>query len=223
MLNEMLDLGHGITGLALSLEETEVGVIILGDDTKLEEGDEVRATGKLLQVPVGKGLLGRVVNTLGEPLDGKGPIVERRGLPGREDRARHHAAQADQPAGADRHHGDRRDDPDRPRPARADHRRPLHRQDDDLHRHDHQPGAPEQRGGSRRRQGLPSALLHLRRDRPEAVDDRAAHRRARRGRARCPTPSSSRRRPPTRRPASTWRRLPARPWASGSWTTAWTR
>jgi F-type H+-transporting ATPase subunit alpha len=74
MLNEMLDLGKGITGLALNLEETEVGVVILGDYTQLEEGDEVRTTGKLLQVPVGKGLLGRVVNTLGQPLDGKGPI-----------------------------------------------------------------------------------------------------------------------------------------------------
>src|ERR1700758_1927336 len=74
MLNEMIDLGHGVTGLALNLEESEVGVIILGDYTQLEEGDEVRTTGKLLQVPVGKGLLGRVVNTLGEPLDGKGPI-----------------------------------------------------------------------------------------------------------------------------------------------------
>src|SRR5271157_2855100 len=74
MLNEMLDLGHGITGLALNLEETEVGVIVLGDYTELEEGDEVCTTGKLLQVPVGKGLLGRVVNTLGQPLDGKGPV-----------------------------------------------------------------------------------------------------------------------------------------------------
>jgi F-type H+-transporting ATPase subunit alpha len=74
MLNEMLDLGHGITGLALNLEETEVGVIVLGDYTQLEEGDEVRTTGRLLQVPVGKRLLGRVVNTLGEPLDGKGRI-----------------------------------------------------------------------------------------------------------------------------------------------------
>jgi F-type H+/Na+-transporting ATPase subunit alpha len=74
MLNEMIDLGHGITGLALTLDETEVGVIILGDYTELEEGDEVKCTGKLLQVPVGKGLLGRVVNTLGEPLDAKGPI-----------------------------------------------------------------------------------------------------------------------------------------------------
>jgi len=74
MLNEMIDLGHGITGLALNLEETEVGVIILGDYTQLEEGGEARTTGKLLQTPVGKGLLGRVVNTLGEPIDGKGPV-----------------------------------------------------------------------------------------------------------------------------------------------------
>ena len=75
----------------------------------------------------------------------QGTDRQRRRLSGREDRAGHHAAPADQPAGADRHHGDRRDDPDRPRPARADHRRPLDRQDDDLHRHDHQPGAPEPR------------------------------------------------------------------------------
>jgi F-type H+-transporting ATPase subunit alpha len=74
MLNEMIDLGHGITGLALNLDETEVAVIILGDYTQIREGDEARATGKLLQVPVGKGLLGRVVNTLGEPVDGKGPV-----------------------------------------------------------------------------------------------------------------------------------------------------
>jgi F-type H+-transporting ATPase subunit alpha len=81
MLNEMVDFGRGITGLALNLDETEVGVIILGDYTKLREGDEVRSTGKLLQVPVGKGLLGRVVNTLGEPLDGKGPIASTTAYP----------------------------------------------------------------------------------------------------------------------------------------------
>src|SRR5499433_4186094 len=69
MLNEMLDFGNGVTGLALNLEEAEVGAIILGDYTKVNEGDEVRATGKLLQVPVGKGLLGRVVDMLGEPID----------------------------------------------------------------------------------------------------------------------------------------------------------
>src|ERR1700685_3104105 len=74
MLNEMLDFGDGIVGLALDLEATEVGAIILGDYTAIKEGQEVRTTGKLLQVPVGKALLGRVVNALGQPLDGKGPI-----------------------------------------------------------------------------------------------------------------------------------------------------
>src|SRR5262245_33350016 len=74
MLNEMIDLGNGVTGLALNLDEAEVGVVVLGDYTQLKEGDEARTTGKVLQVPVGKGLLGRVVNVLGEPIDGKGPV-----------------------------------------------------------------------------------------------------------------------------------------------------
>src|SRR5580693_4729101 len=65
MLNEMIDFGGGVVGLALNLEETEVGAIILGDYTKVKQGQEVHTTGKLLQVPVGKGLLGRVVNALG--------------------------------------------------------------------------------------------------------------------------------------------------------------
>jgi F-type H+-transporting ATPase subunit alpha len=74
MLNEMLDFGNGVVGLALNLEETEVGAIILGDYTGISEGQEVKTTGKLLQVPVGKALLGRVVNSLGLPVDGKGPV-----------------------------------------------------------------------------------------------------------------------------------------------------
>jgi F-type H+/Na+-transporting ATPase subunit alpha len=74
MYNEMLDFGNGVTGLVLNLEETEVGAIVLGDYTSIKEGQEVRTTGKVLQVPVGMGLLGRVVNTLGQPIDDKGPI-----------------------------------------------------------------------------------------------------------------------------------------------------
>jgi F-type H+-transporting ATPase subunit alpha len=74
MLNEMIEFPSGDFGLALNLEETEVGVILLGDPTKVSEGDEVKTTGRLLQVPVGKALLGRVVNTLGQPVDNKGPI-----------------------------------------------------------------------------------------------------------------------------------------------------
>jgi F-type H+-transporting ATPase subunit alpha len=73
-LNEMLEFPHGVTGLALNLEETEVGAIIIGEFEHIKEGDEVRTTGKLLQVPVGKGLLGRVVDALGHPIDGKGDI-----------------------------------------------------------------------------------------------------------------------------------------------------
>src|SRR6187397_467848 len=75
MLNEMLDFGNGVIGIALNLEETEVGVIILGDYLGVHEGTEVKTTGKLLSVPVGKGLLGRVVDTLGSPVDGKGPVT----------------------------------------------------------------------------------------------------------------------------------------------------
>jgi len=73
-LNEMLEFPGGVMGLALNLEETEVGAIILGEFSKIKEGDQVRTTGKLLQVPVGKALLGRTVDALGRPIDGKGEI-----------------------------------------------------------------------------------------------------------------------------------------------------
>ncbi len=74
MYNEMVEFPGGLTGIALNLEEEEVGCVILGDTSHLKEGDEVKTTGKLLSVPVGKGLLGRVVDALGNPVDGKGPI-----------------------------------------------------------------------------------------------------------------------------------------------------
>src|SRR6202042_1012843 len=74
MLNEMIEFPGGLYGIALNLEETEVGAIIVGDYTEIREGVEVRTTGRLLSVPVGKGLLGRVVDALGQPIDGKGPV-----------------------------------------------------------------------------------------------------------------------------------------------------
>src|SRR5436853_7377275 len=74
MLNEMIEFQNGVYGLALNLEETEVGAILLGDTTLVSEGDEAKTTGRLLSVPVGKALLGRVVNTLGQPLDDEGRI-----------------------------------------------------------------------------------------------------------------------------------------------------
>ena len=74
MLNEMIEFPNGVTGLALNLEENEVGAILLGDYEGVTEGSEVKTTGRLLSVPAGKALLGRVVNAIGQPIDGKGPI-----------------------------------------------------------------------------------------------------------------------------------------------------
>ncbi len=75
MAGEMLEFPGGVTGLAFNLEENSVGVIILGDYLKIEEGDEVRTTGQLLRVPVGEAVVGRVLDPLGNPVDGKGPII----------------------------------------------------------------------------------------------------------------------------------------------------
>ena len=74
LANEMLDLPHGVTGLALNLEEDNVGAVLLGQDTLIKEGDLVKRSGKVLRVPVGEALVGRVVDPLGNPLDDKGPI-----------------------------------------------------------------------------------------------------------------------------------------------------
>src|SRR5512147_2422797 len=75
MAGEMVEFPNGTTGLAFNLEETSVGVIILGDFLQIAEGDEVRSTGRLLSVPVGEAVIGRVVDPLGNPLDGKGPVI----------------------------------------------------------------------------------------------------------------------------------------------------
>src|ERR1017187_5742587 len=81
MAGELLSFPHGIAGLALSLEEDSVGAVILGDYTELSEGDEVKRTGTILSVPVGEGMIGRVVNALGQPIDDKGPIASTSSLP----------------------------------------------------------------------------------------------------------------------------------------------
>jgi F-type H+/Na+-transporting ATPase subunit alpha len=74
MANELLEFPGGVLGLALNLEEDEIGCVILGEASHIEEGDPVKRTGRILSVPVGDGMLGRVVNALGEPIDGKGSI-----------------------------------------------------------------------------------------------------------------------------------------------------
>ncbi len=75
MTSEVVTFANGTSGLVLNLEPDNVGVVILGSDRDIKEGDEVRRTGRIVDIPVGAGLVGRVINPLGEPLDGKGPIV----------------------------------------------------------------------------------------------------------------------------------------------------
>jgi F-type H+-transporting ATPase subunit alpha len=74
MAGELIDFPHGISGLAMNLDEDQVGAVILGDYSELKEGDQVKRTGKIMSVPVGEALIGRVVNALGQPIDDKGPI-----------------------------------------------------------------------------------------------------------------------------------------------------
>jgi F-type H+-transporting ATPase subunit alpha len=75
MAGELLEFPHGVMGLALNLEETQVGVVLLGDYTEIREGDQVRRTGRIMEVPVGEAMIGRVVNALAQPIDGKGAIT----------------------------------------------------------------------------------------------------------------------------------------------------
>ena len=81
MSGELVEFPNGVMGLALNLEETNVGIMVLGDFSQVKEGDEVRATGRVAEVPVGEALIGRVVDPVGNPLDGKGPIQAEKTLP----------------------------------------------------------------------------------------------------------------------------------------------
>lgn len=74
MAGELLEFSNGVMGMAQNLEEGNVGIVILGPYTDIKEGDEVRRTGRIMEVPVGEELIGRVVNPLGQPVDGQGPI-----------------------------------------------------------------------------------------------------------------------------------------------------
>src|ERR1041384_2087759 len=81
MAGEMLEFPHGVYGIALNLEEESVGAVLLGEFKEIKEGDPVQRTGRIISVPVGEELLGRVVNALGRPIDGKGPIVTKQFAP----------------------------------------------------------------------------------------------------------------------------------------------
>src|SRR3954467_4089444 len=81
MAGEMIEFPHNTFGIALNLEEDSVGTVLLGDFTKIKEGDQVKRTGRIISVPVGDEMLGRVVNALGQPIDGKGPVQTKQFLP----------------------------------------------------------------------------------------------------------------------------------------------
>src|SRR5436305_4791117 len=75
MAGDLLSFPHGLSGIAMNLEEDQVGVVLLGDYTEIKEGDEVKRTGRIMSVPVGDAMIGRVVDALGNPIDDKGPIA----------------------------------------------------------------------------------------------------------------------------------------------------
>ena len=81
MSGELLELPHGVMGMALNLEEESVGAVLFGETDLIKEGDQVRRTRRIMQVPVGEAVVGRVVNTLGQPLDGKGPVASSQSMP----------------------------------------------------------------------------------------------------------------------------------------------
>lgn len=113
MQGEMIELPNNTFALALNLERDSVGAVVLGDYENLREGDVAKTTGRILEVPVGPELLGRVVNALGEPIDGKGPAGRHPDRTGGARCARRDLAQVGRPAGADRLQVGRCDDPDR--------------------------------------------------------------------------------------------------------------
>src|SRR6202011_1054680 len=124
---EMLEFTGNTFGLALNLEQDSVGAVVLGDYKHISEGSAVKTTGRILEVPVGPELLGRVVDALGLPLDGKGPV-----------NAKMKSPLERVTAGSNRSESHRRHGADRSRPARTHHRRSPDGQDCGGHRHHHQ-------------------------------------------------------------------------------------
>ncbi len=103
MYGELLDFPRGVAGIALKLEEDHVGTVILGDYHEIKEGDTVKRTRRIMSVPVGEALVGRVVNPLGQPLDGRGPIVTEHFNAMERLAPRGHRPAAGKGAAADRH------------------------------------------------------------------------------------------------------------------------
>ena len=105
MAGELLQFDNGAYGMAQNLEEDSVSIVLLGSDEGISEGGTIRRTGRVVSVPVGQAMIGRVVNALGQPIDGKGPIQADEYRPIESPAPRHPAAPAGAPAAADRHQG----------------------------------------------------------------------------------------------------------------------
>ena len=122
MSNELVEFQNGEYGMALNLEENSVAIVILGSDEGIKEGDTVKRTGKVVSVPVGQGVIGRVVNALGQPIDGKGPIDSEELRPIERKAAGIIQRKSVFPTPPDGHQGHRLHDPHWPGPAGTDHR-----------------------------------------------------------------------------------------------------
>ena len=122
MANELLSFPGGVLGVALNLDVRTIGAVILGDANTLQEGQQVTRTGEVLSVPVGDAFLGRVINPLGQPIDGLGEIKAEESRALELQAASVVRAAGGQRAHADGHQGDRRHDADRARAAAVDHR-----------------------------------------------------------------------------------------------------
>ena len=134
MQGELLEFPGEVYGMVLNLEEDNVGAVLLGSQKNINEGDTVKTTGRVVEVPVGDAMLGRVVNALGQPIDGKGPIQTSKYL----QKIRRHTV-------TDRYQGNRFHGSDRKRTARADHRRPSDRKDSDRAGYHHQSEGTERK------------------------------------------------------------------------------
>ena len=117
MAGEMLEFPGGLYGIALNLEEDNVGAVLMGDDVGVKEGDPVKRTGRIAEIPVGEALIGRVVNAIGQPIDGKGPDQIVAFVPYRSRCARRQYTAIGARTLADGHQGHRCHDSHRPRPA----------------------------------------------------------------------------------------------------------
>ena len=169
MAGEMLEFPHGVFGIALNLEEDSVGAVLLGEYTEIKEGDTVKRTGRIISVPVGEELVGRVVNALGQPIDGKGPIVSKQFARDRAHRARRRRSQPVK-------------EPLQTGLKAIDAMVPIGRGQRELIIGDRQTGKTAVAVDAIINQKGQGRHLHLQRDRPEAVDDRAGGADARRSR-----------------------------------------